>query len=97
MFFLPSAVLNQAEPAVAPTTPEPITIPQPSGAEKIASPKIEKLVTEISSLNLLEVTELSDLLKKRLNLPDAPMMPMGGFMAAAPAADEEDEAAAAKV
>lgn len=63
--------------------------------EKVASPKIEKLVTEITHLNLLEVSELSELLKKRLNLPDAPMTPVGGF--AAPSAEEEEAAAPAKV
>jgi hypothetical protein len=33
---------------------------------------------------------LSDLLKKRLNLPDAPLMPVGGF-ASVPAAVEVTE------
>lgn len=42
----------------------------------------------------MEVSELSDLLKKRLNLPDAPMMPVGFAAAAAP---EEEEAAPVKV
>lgn len=57
------------------------------------SPKIEKIVSEITNLNLLEVSELSQVLKKRLNLPDAPVMPMGGFAAMpAPAAQEEEEA-----
>ncbi|CAH2037074.1 unnamed protein product, partial [Iphiclides podalirius] len=39
-----------------------------------------------------EVSELSQVLKKRLNLPDAPMMPMGGFAMAAPVAQEEEDA-----
>lgn len=39
------------------------------------------------------MSELSQVLKKRLNLPDAPVMPMGGFVAAAPAAQDEEEAA----
>lgn len=57
------------------------------------SPKIEKIVSEITNLNLFEVSELSQVLKKRLNLPDTPVMPMGGFAAmAAPAAQEEEEA-----
>lgn len=57
------------------------------------SPKIEKIVSEITNLNLLEVSELSQVLKKRLNLPYTPVMPMGGFAAmAAPAAQEEEEA-----
>lgn len=70
----------------------PLSIPVPEGVDKPASPKIEKLVAEITTLNLLEVSELSQVLKKRLNLPDAPMMPAGGFVAAAPAAEEEEAA-----
>ncbi|KAI8436264.1 hypothetical protein MSG28_004311 [Choristoneura fumiferana] len=70
----------------------PLSIPVPEGIEKPVSPKIEKLVAEITTLNLLEVSELSQVLKKRLNLPDAPMMPTGGFVAAAPAAEEEEAA-----
>ncbi|XP_063361742.1 uncharacterized protein LOC134650740 [Cydia amplana] len=70
----------------------PLSIPVPEGVDKPASPKIEKLVAEITTLNLLEVSELSQVLKRRLNLPDAPVMPIGGFAAAAPAADEEEAA-----
>ncbi|KAJ6648598.1 39S ribosomal protein L12, mitochondrial [Pseudolycoriella hygida] len=54
---------------------EKLTIPVPEGADKPANPKLVKIVTDISQLNLLEVSELSSLLKKTLNLPDAPMMP----------------------
>lgn len=57
----------------------PLQVPQPEGEAKKFSAKIENLVNEITKLNLIEVGELSDLLKKRLNLPDAPLMPMGGF------------------
>lgn len=64
-------------------------MPQPEGEAKIFSPKIENLVNEITKLNLIEVGELSDLLKKRLNLPDAPLMPMGGFSPVAVAAAAE--------
>lgn len=42
-------------------------------------------------MNLLEVSELSDLLKKRLNLPDATAF-SAGFASAAPLATEEEEA-----
>lgn len=58
-----------------------LAIPQPDSGSP-ASPKIEQIANSIAQLNLLEVAELSDLLKKKLNLPDTPMM---GF-AAAPAA-----------
>lgn len=78
--------------------PQPIenlTVPPPSNVERPPSPKIEQLVTQISQLNLVEVSELSTLLKKRLNLPDAPVFPVGGFAAAtAPAEDDEGEAPA---
>ncbi|CAH1984249.1 unnamed protein product [Acanthoscelides obtectus] len=84
----PQAAATEA--AAAPV--EKLVVPPPSNEEKPVSPKIEKLVTEISQLNLIEVSELSGLLKKRLNLPDAPVMPMGGFAAAPVAKDEEEEA-----
>ncbi|XP_050594820.1 39S ribosomal protein L12, mitochondrial [Bombus affinis] len=53
--------------------------------------KIEMIANHIVSLNLIEVAQLSDLLKKRLNLPDAPVMPMGGFVSAAPKVEEEND------
>ncbi|OXU23563.1 hypothetical protein TSAR_004673 [Trichomalopsis sarcophagae] len=81
---------NQAEAAAA-TATEKLTIPVPEGVDKPVSPKIDKIAQEITSLNLIEVAELSDLLKKRLNLPDAPVMPVGGF-AAAPKVEEEEAA-----
>lgn len=56
---------------------EPLTAPQPDGQAINFPPKIEKLVGEISQLNLLEVSQLTTALKQRLNLPDAPMMAMG--------------------
>lgn len=77
-----------------------LEVPVPEGVEKPVNPKLDKIVTEISTLNLLEVSELSSLLKKRLNLPDAPVMPAMGFMAAAgpaKAAEDEEEAAPKKV
>lgn len=61
---------------------EKMTIPVPEGVDKPVSAKIDKIANDISALNLIEVAELSDVLKKRLNLPDAPVMPMGGFQVA---------------
>ncbi|XP_060522352.1 uncharacterized protein LOC132699575 [Cylas formicarius] len=69
---------------------EKLTIPPPSGTDSPVSPKIDKLATEIAHLNLIEVSELSSLLKKRLNLPDAPAFPAGGFVAAAAPVEEEE-------
>lgn len=37
----------------------PLTIPPPEGIDKPVSPKIEKIVSDITNLNLLEVSELS--------------------------------------
>ncbi|XP_049775092.1 39S ribosomal protein L12, mitochondrial [Schistocerca cancellata] len=74
-----------------------IVPPHSEGAAKPLSPKIEELVTSISRLNLLEVAELSEALKKRLNLPDAPLMPVGAVGAFPGASQaEDDESMAAK-
>ncbi|XP_046573433.1 39S ribosomal protein L12, mitochondrial-like [Haliotis rubra] len=63
--------------------------PHVEGTEKQYPPKIQKIVEEISGLTLFEVADLNELLKKTLNIADAPMMAMGA--AAAPAAREEEE------
>lgn len=62
------------------------------------SEKVQRLAEDISTLTLLEVTDLSTLLRQKLGLPAGMgMMPMGGMMmpgaqggggAAAPAAEE---------
>lgn len=57
---------------------EPLTVPAPDGPT-VFSAKIEKLVNDISQLTLIEVSELSTALKQRLNLPDSPAFPVGGF------------------
>lgn len=72
--------------------------PIPEGTDTPANPKLLAIVQEISKLNLLEVSELSTLLKKTLNLPDAPMVSYGGpATAAAPAEDEEQAAGPAVI
>lgn len=63
--------------AAAASTPEKLSMPVPEGAEKPANPKLDTIVSQIAGLNILEVSELSSLLKKKLNLPDTAMMPMG--------------------
>lgn len=71
---------------------EPMAVPPPDGVERPAHPKLLAIVNDIAKLNLLEVSELSALLKKTLNLPDAPMVSYaGGPVAAAPVEDEEEE------
>lgn len=75
------------------TTAAPFAVPSPDGADGPANPKLLGIVNEIAKLNLLEVSELSTLLKKTLNLPDAPVVAYGsGPVAAAPADEEEEEA-----
>lgn len=85
--------------AASAAAPAVLPIPTPDGSATPASPKLTKLVGEIAQLNLLEVSELSTLLKRTLNLPDAPVMPAGFAGLAAPraAADDDEEAAPKKV
>lgn len=90
-FFFAFSSVSRYQEAVAAAAVEKLTIPVPEGVEKPVSLKIDKLVQEITALNLLEVAELSDVLKKRLNLPDAPVMPIGGQFMAAPKAEVKFE------
>lgn len=73
---------------------EPLVAPTPDGSEAPPNPKLQKIVSDIAALNLLEVSELSALLKKTLNLPDAPVVAYGAAgaapAAAAPAEEEEE-------
>lgn len=85
-----SAIFRNVQAAAS--SAEKLTIPVPEGSDKPVNPKLDSIVNQIAGLNILEVSELSSLLKKKLNLPDTAMMPMGGqFMAAAPVASGEDE------
>lgn len=78
-----SAIYRNVQAASA--TAEKLTIPVPEGSDKPINPKLDSIVDQIAGLNILEVSELSGLLKKKLNLPDTAMMPMG-FAQAGPAA-----------
>lgn len=73
---------------------EALAVPTPEGSDKPASPKLVNIVKEISHLNLLEVSELSALLKKTLNLPDTALMPATVLAAPSAASNEDDEDAA---
>lgn len=68
----------------------PVASPTPDGHDKVYPEHVEKLVQQISQMTLLEVAELNECLKKRLNIADTPMM-MAGPAAAAPAPAEEEE------
>lgn len=84
--FVVFSIIRRTETGAATATmTQTAPPPPPSGADKPVSPKIDKIANDITALNLIEVAELSDLLKKRLNLPDAPVMPIGGFAAASQA------------
>lgn len=55
-------------------------------SQAVAAEKLNKIVSDISQLTLIEVAELNKLLKTALNIPDAPMMAYG----AAPAAPAKE-------
>jgi len=61
-----------------------------------AADKLQRIVDDISQLTLLEVAALNQLLKKTLNIPDAPVVSYGAAPAAAPK-EEEEEKPVAKV
>lgn len=70
--------LNEGSPAPLPSE------------DRAISAKVSSLVEEIANLSLLDVSDLNWALKKRLNIPDQPLM---AAAAAAPAAQAEAEAA----
>uniref|UniRef100_A0A0N4V254 Ribosomal_L12 domain-containing protein n=1 Tax=Enterobius vermicularis TaxID=51028 RepID=A0A0N4V254_ENTVE len=75
---------------------EPSGVPLEAGApsplpleNRILSEKVQRLVDEITGLTLLEVSDLNRALKKKLNLPDVPVMsPASG------AAESQDKGSA---
>lgn len=67
--------------------------PAPEGSGPPPNPKLQAIVNNIAELNLLEVSELSALLKKTLNLPDAPVVAFGAAAPAQAPAEEEEAAA----
>lgn len=87
-----TTIIRNVQAATA--SAEKLQIPVPEGSDKPVNPKLDNIVNQIADLNLLEVSELSSLLKRKLNLPETAMMPMAGFASApsAKATDEEEEA-----
>ncbi|KAH8415555.1 hypothetical protein KR222_004596 [Zaprionus bogoriensis] len=86
-----------APAAAAAATAEKLVPPTPEGVAKPPNAKLDSIVNNIAALNLLEVAELSSLLKQKLNLPETAFAPQ--FAAAGPAraaAAEDDEEAAPK-
>lgn len=74
-----------------------LTVPGPDGSDAPPNPKLQAIVNDIAKLNLLEVSDLSALLKKTLNLPDAPVVAFGAGVAPAAAPTEEEEVSAGPV
>merc|ERR1712070_1059528 len=70
-----------------------------SSETKTFSPKVTAIVDDISQLNLLEVVDLVDALKTKLNISDAQLAPAAVAMpsAAGPAAGAAAEEAAEPV
>jgi len=64
--------------------------PHIEGTEKQYPEKIKGLVNQISELTLVEVADLNELLKKTLNITDAPVM-MAAGTASGPAVKKEEE------
>lgn len=98
-----SFVANSSQPATAAaaaakSSSDSTVIPPPSldGQAKEYSTKIKNLVDEISKLNLIEVSDLNELLRKKLNIKDVPMSFSGSFAPGAPGAAAGGAAAAAK-
>ena len=76
---------NATQSAAAATASSSQTVippPHIEGQSKEYSAKIQGLVSEISKLNLLEVADLNELLRKTLNIKDVPMY--SGVAAAGP-------------
>lgn len=86
----------EAAPAATAGTTN-LTPPPPEGVAKPVNPKLDSIVNSIATLNLLEVSELSALLKQKLNLPETAFVPQMAAGPARAAADDEEEAAPKKV
>jgi large subunit ribosomal protein L7/L12 len=89
---------TQLTQAAATNAQAPIPPPHFEGQSKEYAPKIKQLVDEIAKLNLIEVSDLNELLRKKLNIKDVAMSfaPQGGVAASAtPAAPKEEEEAEA--
>lgn len=74
---------------------ENVGTPPSGGVTVAASPRVQSLLDELVTLNMLEVKELTDGLKDRLGIDDSMAMPMNPAMFAnmggAPAAQKEEE------
>ncbi|VDK77331.1 unnamed protein product [Litomosoides sigmodontis] len=69
---------------------EPSPLPHCDG-EKVISERILRLANEIVNLTILEVADLNSTLKKKLNLPDAPVFAQSFAVQGATSATEGEE------
>jgi large subunit ribosomal protein L7/L12 len=91
---------QKSQSAQSTSAPQSASIPPPhfDGQTKAYSPKIQTLVDEIAKLNLIEVSDLNELLRKKLNIKDVPVsyaMPGAGAPVAAKKEEEAEQEAAA--
>lgn len=84
-------MFSEAASAAAAAGSPNLTVPPPEGVAKPINPKLETIANSIATLNLLEVSELSALLKKKLNLPETAFVPQMAAGPARPAAVEDEE------
>lgn len=89
-----TSVSTVSQSTASSASTDAIPPPHIEGSAKEYPTHIRSIVDEISKLNLLEVADLNELLKKTLNISDAPVMTMGA-MPTAVAKEEEEEAPAA--
>jgi len=78
-FFSLFSIIQQTESSAAAATQAASSPSPPPSNCILVNPKIDRIANDITALNLVEVAELSELLKKRLNLPDAPIASVAGF------------------
>lgn len=73
MYFFSIIRQNSAAAAVNASTDSNLSESVPAKNELKVSSKVELIANQIVTLNLIEIRQLSDLLKNQLNLPDVPM------------------------
>jgi len=84
---------NATQAAATPSSQTVIPPPNFEGQLKQYSPKIQQLVDDIAKLNLIEVSDLNELLRKKLNIKDVPVSyAVGAAPSGATAAKKEEEA-----
>ncbi|KAI1716380.1 c2H2 type zinc-finger (2 copies) domain-containing protein [Ditylenchus destructor] len=76
-----AAASSAVKPEGVPLEQGPPIVP-PGETEPEISPRVQELADQILNLSLLQAADLNKVLKKKLKISDAPMMPAGMMMAA---------------